>query len=137
MEPLIRMVGITKTFPGVKALDNISFDILPGEVHVLIGENGAGKSTLMKILSGVYQPTSGQIICNGHTYNTLTTKESQDEGIAIVYQELSVINELSILENLFVGRLPTKKVMGIPVVDYATMRQKADRSPSRWYPARR
>ena len=127
MEPLIRMVGITKIFPGVKALDNISFDILPGEVHVLIGENGAGKSTLMKILSGVYQPTSGQIICNGHTYNTLTTKESQDEGIAIVYQELSVINELSILENLFVGKLPTKKLLGIPVVDYATMRQKAER----------
>ena len=127
MEPLIRMVGITKTFPGVKALDNISFDILPGEVHVLIGENGAGKSTLMKILSGVYQPTSGQIICNGHTYDALTTKASQDEGIAIVYQELSVINELSILENLFVGKLPTKKVMGIPVVDYATMREKAER----------
>ena len=115
MEPLIRMVGITKTFPGVKALDNISFDILPGEVHVLIGENGAGKSTLMKILSGVYQPTSGQFICNGRTYDALTTKASQDEGIAIVYQELSVINELSILENLFVGKLPTKKVMGIPV----------------------
>ena len=69
MEPLIRMEGITKDFPGVRALDNISFDILPGEVHVLIGENGAGKSTLMKILSGVYTPTSGKIICNGHEYD--------------------------------------------------------------------
>ena len=125
MEPLIRMVGITKTFPGVKALDNISFDILPGEVHVLIGENGAGKSTLMKILSGVYQPTSGQIICNGHTYDSLTTKTSAEEGIAIVYQELSVINELSILENLFVGKLHTKKVLGIPVVDFKAMKEKA------------
>ena len=74
MEPLIQMVGITKEFPGVRALDNISFDILPGEVHVLIGENGAGKSTLMKILSGVYTPTSGKIICNGHEYGALTTK---------------------------------------------------------------
>ena len=127
MEPLIQMVGITKTFPGVKALDNISFDIMPGEVHVLIGENGAGKSTLMKILSGVYQPTSGQIICNGHTYNALTTKTSAEEGIAIVYQELSVINELSILENLFVGKLETKKVMGIPVVDFKAMAKKAER----------
>ena len=125
MEPLIRMVGITKTFPGVKALDNISFDILPGEVHVLIGENGAGKSTLMKILSGVYQPTSGQIICNGHEYSALTTKTSAEEGIAVVYQELSVINELSILENLFVGKLPTTKRLGIPVVDYKTMMEKA------------
>ena len=127
MEPLIRMVGITKTFPGVKALDNISFDILPGEVHVLIGENGAGKSTLMKILSGVYQPTSGKIICNGHEYSALSTKASQDEGIAIVYQELSVINELSILENLFVGKLMTKKKFGLSVVDYAGMLEKAQK----------
>lgn len=125
MEPLIKMVGITKEFPGVRALDNISFDILPGEVHVLIGENGAGKSTLMKILSGVYTPTSGKIICNGHEYSSLNTKTSYDEGIAIVYQELSVINELSILENLFVGKLPTKKICGIPVVDYKLMNEKA------------
>lgn len=125
MEPLIRMEGITKDFPGVRALDNISFDIMPGEVHVLIGENGAGKSTLMKILSGVYTPTSGKIICNGHEYDKLSTRDSYDEGIAIVYQELSVIDELSILENLFVGKLPTKKWMGISVVDYALMREKA------------
>ncbi|MBQ7155259.1 MAG: ATP-binding cassette domain-containing protein [Synergistaceae bacterium] len=125
MEPLIRMVGITKTFPGVKALDGISFDIMPGEVHVLIGENGAGKSTLMKILSGVYQPTSGKIICNGREYDQLSTKTSVEEGIAIVYQELSVINELSILENLFVGKLPTKKFMGLSVVDFKSMREKA------------
>ena len=125
MEPLIRMVGITKTFPGVKALDGISFDIMPGEVHVLVGENGAGKSTLMKILSGVYQPTSGKIICNGHEYDQLSTKTSVEEGIAIVYQELSVINELSILENLFVGKLPTKKFMGLSVVDFKGMLEKA------------
>ncbi|MBQ4430063.1 MAG: ATP-binding cassette domain-containing protein, partial [Synergistaceae bacterium] len=125
MEPLIRMVGITKTFPGVKALDGISFDIMPGEVHVLVGENGAGKSTLMKILSGVYQPTSGKIICNGHEYDQLSTKTSVEEGIAIVYQELSVINELSILENLFVGKLPEKKFLGIPVVDFKAMQERA------------
>ena len=125
MEPLIRTVGITKTFPGVKALQDVSFDIMPGEIHVLVGENGAGKSTLMKILSGVYQPTEGKIVCSGREYAALTTKQSQDEGIAIVYQELSVINELTILENLFVGKLPTKKVLGVPVVDYKLMREKA------------
>ncbi len=125
MEPLVQMIGITKEFPGVRALDNISFDILPGEVHVLIGENGAGKSTLMKILSGVYTPTSGKIVCNGHEYGSLTTRTSFEEGIAIVYQELSVINELSILENLFVGKLPVKKVCGISLVDYERMNQLA------------
>ena len=125
MEPLIKMVGITKEFPGVKALDNISFDIRPGEVHVLIGENGAGKSTLMKILSGVYTPTSGTIICNGHEYSKLSTADSYNEGIAIVYQELSVINELSILENLFVGKLPEKKVGPLKMVDYKLMEDKA------------
>lgn len=125
MEPLIKMVGITKVFPGVKALDNISFDIMPNEVHVLLGENGAGKSTLMKILSGVYTPTSGKIIANGKEYDHLTTKNSYDEGIAIIYQELSVINELSILENLFVGKIPTVKKYGVSVVDYKTMTEKA------------
>ena len=126
MEPLIQMVGITKQFPGVKALDNISIDIVPGEVHVLIGENGAGKSTLMKILSGVYYPTSGKIICNGREYSKLSTADSYNEGIAVVYQELSVINELSIMENLFVGKLPTKKFGPLSVVDYNLMKQKAD-----------
>ena len=126
MEPLIRMEGITKEFPGVKALDNISFDIMPGEVHVLIGENGAGKSTLMKILSGVYFPTKGKIICNGREYASLSTADSYNEGIAVVYQARSVINELSILENLFVGKLPTKKVGPISVVDYKLMQQKAE-----------
>lgn len=125
MTPVIQMIDISKTFPGVQALDGISFDILPGEVHVLVGENGAGKSTLMKILSGVYSPTSGRIICNGHEYSSLTTQMSYEEGIAVVYQELSVINELSIMENLFVGRLPTVKKLGISVVNYKLMEAKA------------
>jgi D-allose transport system ATP-binding protein len=125
MEPLIQTIGISKVFPGVKALDHVSFDVRPGEIHVLVGENGAGKSTLMKILSGVYQPTQGKIICNGREYSALTTQLSRDEGIAIVYQELSVINELSILENLFVGKLPVKKKFGIPVVDYDLMKEQA------------
>lgn len=125
METLVKMEGVTKLFPGVRALDDISFEIKSGEVHVLLGENGAGKSTLMKILSGVYTPTSGKIIVKGKEYQTLTTKISYDDGISVIYQELSVINELSILENLFVGKLPTKKKFGIPLVDYKVMREKA------------
>lgn len=125
METLVEMKGVVKKFPGVTALSNISFTINAGEVHVLLGENGAGKSTLMKILSGVYQPTEGKIIIGGKEYDKLTPKDSYENGISIIYQELSVINELSIQENLFVGKLPTKKVAGMNLVDYSYMSKKA------------
>lgn len=119
MKNLVEMKGVTKEFPGVKALDNISFDIRAGEVHILLGENGAGKSTLMKILSGVYKPTSGEILIGDKVYKSLTPKESYEAKISIIYQELSVINELSIMENLFVGKLPQKYKFGF--VDKAKM----------------
>lgn len=125
METLVKMEQVSKEFPGVKALNNISFEIRSGEVHILLGENGAGKSTLMKILSGVYQPTAGKIWLKGKEYSHLTPKDSYENGISIIYQELSVINELSILENLFVGKLPYKKVAGMSLVDYKTMKEKA------------
>ena len=125
MTKLIEVQNITKEFPGVTALDDISFDLNEGEVHVLVGENGAGKSTLMKILSGVYTPTSGNIVIDGKTYSHLNPTLSQELGISIIYQELSVINELSIAENLFIGRLPTKQVVGVPVVDWKFINGKA------------
>ena len=125
METLVKMEGVTKVFPGVRALNNISFEIKAGEVHVLMGENGAGKSTLMKILSGVYQPTSGKITVKGKEFSRLTPKDAYEQGISIIYQELSVINELSILENLFVGKLPSRRVAGISVVDYKGMVEQA------------
>ncbi|MEG1886612.1 MAG: ATP-binding cassette domain-containing protein [Oscillospiraceae bacterium] len=126
MNTLVEMKNVVKKFHSVVALNNISFDIKPGEVHVLLGENGAGKSTLMKILSGVYMPTSGEIVLNGTSYSSLTPKNSQENGISIIYQELSVINELSIMENLFVGKLPMKKIFGIfNVVDYKYMNKRA------------
>ena len=125
MGSLVEMKGVVKKFPGVTALKNISFDILPGEVHVLLGENGAGKSTLMKILSGVYQPTEGNIIIGGKEFSKLTPKDSYENGISVIYQELSVINELSIAENLFVGKMPTKKAGPIRVVDTAQVNRRA------------
>lgn len=125
MSKLVEVKNITKIFPGVTALDNISFDLNEGEVHVLVGENGAGKSTLMKILSGVYTPTSGRIIFNGNSYSQLNPTLSQELGISIIYQELSVINELSIGENLFVGRLPTHNKMGFPIVDWKYINKKS------------
>lgn len=125
MSTLVEMKGVVKKFPGVTALKDISFDIKSGEVHVLLGENGAGKSTLMKILSGVYQPTEGTIVLNGKEYSKLTPKDSTENGISVIYQELSVINELSIQENLFVGKLPMKKIGPVKVVDYGEMNRRA------------
>ena len=123
---LVEMNKISKKFGVVKALDDISFKVERGQVHVLLGENGAGKSTLMKILSGVYQPSSGSIILKGREYSELTPFISSENKISIIYQELSVINELSILENLFIGKLPTKKIAGIfSVVDFEYMREIA------------
>ena len=125
MGTLVEMKGVVKKFPGVTALKDISFDIQSGEVHVLLGENGAGKSTLMKILSGVYQPTEGKIIIGDKEFSKLTPKDSYECGISVIYQELSVINELSIQENLFVGKLPMKKLGPVSVVDYAEMNKRA------------
>lgn len=115
MGTLVEMKGVVKKFPGVTALKDISFDIRAGEVHVLLGENGAGKSTLMKILSGVYQPTEGTIVIGGKSFSKLSPKDSTENGISVIYQELSVINELSIQENLFVGKLPMKNTVRFPL----------------------
>ena len=110
--PLVEMKGIVKTFGGIHALNGVDLNIYPGEVHVILGENGAGKSTLMKILSGIYQPSAGEIMVDGQSHNLITPKQASQYGISIIYQELSVINELSALENLFVGRMPVKKRFG-------------------------
>jgi D-allose transport system ATP-binding protein len=124
-EPVVQMRGIEKSFGGIRALKGVDLDIYPGEVHVVLGENGAGKSTLMKVLSGIYAPTSGEITVGGQTRNRLTPAEASAAGISIIYQELSVINELSALENLFVGRLPTTRRWILPTVDWAEMEKLA------------
>jgi D-allose transport system ATP-binding protein len=125
MDALVSVRNIVKRFAGTVALSDVCFDIMPSEVHVLLGENGAGKSTLMKILSGIYQPSSGEIQLGEAVYERLTPTISKDYGISLIYQELSVIDYLSIEENLFVGVIPTRKVLGIPVVDRALMHRKA------------
>lgn len=124
MRDLVEMKNVRKQFPGVVALRDISFSVKAGEVHVLLGENGAGKSTLMKILSGVYAPTKGAIVLEGKTYSRLTPHDSAAFGISVIYQELSVIDALSIAENLFVGHLPMKKYGCFSVVDYKTMYER-------------
>ncbi|MBY5825823.1 sugar ABC transporter ATP-binding protein [Rhizobium leguminosarum] len=123
--PIVRMRGIEKSFGGIRALKGVDLDIHRGEVHVVLGENGAGKSTLMKVLSGIHAPTAGEIAIDGETHAHLTPAQAAAAGISIIYQELSVINELSALENLFVGRLPVRRRFLVPTIDWQTMEKQA------------
>src|SRR5688500_12157218 len=103
--PFLEMRDITKVFPGVRALDGVSFDLRRGELHALVGENGAGKSTLMKVLSGVYPHGSygGEILIDGEVRRFASVREAEAAGIAVIFQELSLIQDLSIGENIFMG----------------------------------
>jgi ribose transport system ATP-binding protein len=106
-EVLLNVSNITKTFPGTKALSDVSFKLKRGEVHSIMGENGAGKSTLMNIIAGVFKQDSGEIIFDGKTVNFSTPKEAQNAGVGFVHQELSVCPDLSVAENIYIGRVPT------------------------------
>lgn len=103
-EIIVSMKNICKTFPGVKALDHVNFELRSGEVMALLGENGAGKSTLMKVLSGVYTRDEGSLEIFGKEYGDLTPKQAQEAGVAIIHQELNMCSHLSVAENMFLGR---------------------------------
>ena len=105
---LLRMQGISKSFPGVRALDNVSLDVRRGTVHALMGENGAGKSTLMKCLFGIYTKDSGKILLEGKEVSFKTSKEALDHGVAMVHQELNQALKRSVADNIWLGRYPTK-----------------------------
>src|SRR4029079_2183488 len=108
MTAFLEMRDIVKTFPGVRALDGVTFDLHKGEIHALVGENGAGKSTLMKILGGVYPHPQygGQIFIEGAEQKFASIREAEKAGIAIIFQELSLIKEMSVGENIFLGGEP-------------------------------
>jgi ribose transport system ATP-binding protein len=122
--PVLEMRHIRKTFPGVVALDDVDFDLRRGEVHILLGENGAGKSTLMKILSGAYQKSAGQIVFDGHEVEIKNPKHAQTLGISTIYQEFNLIPHLSAGENIFLGREPRRFGM----IDQRAIFQEASRA---------
>ena len=107
-EPVVEMTDISISFPGVKALDAVSFRMFPGEVHSLMGENGAGKSTLIKALTGVYPIDTGTILLGGTSVQFHTTAQAQDAGISTVYQEVNLLPNLSVAENIMLGREPRR-----------------------------
>jgi len=121
--PALRLEGIVKTFPGVRALDGVSFSVLPGEVHALMGENGAGKSTLMKVLGGIYDPDEGQIFIEETPTVMASPLEAKAKGVVFIHQELSLADELSVAENIFLGELPRK---GFGRVDWGKLYQDTD-----------
>lgn len=124
-KPLLRMEGIYKAFPGVQALDDVDFEVYPGEIVGLVGENGAGKSTLVKIVSGVYSLDDGAIWLNGKQVEPRTPQEAQELGISTIYQELALIPHLTVGENVFLNREP-RRIAALGMVDFRRMNQEAE-----------
>ena len=121
-EFLLEMRDVSKSFPGVKALDHAQLRLRPGKVHALMGENGAGKSTLMKCMFGIYKMDEGEILIDGVRTEIKDPMDALGKGIAMVHQELQPIPARTIGENIFLGRYPIKKVLGfIPMVDHKKM----------------
>jgi simple sugar transport system ATP-binding protein len=121
--PLVELVDIDKYFGKVVALKAVSFTVIPGEVHCLLGDNGAGKSTLIKILSGVYAPSGGEIRVDGNPVTFRSPKQALDLGIATVYQDLSLVPLMSVARNFFLGREPEKGVVPFRTLDLETMKR--------------
>ena len=120
----LRVEGVEKSFPGVKALSNISFAVRKGTVHALCGENGAGKSTLMKVLTGLYKADAGQIYVDEKPVEIKNPIQAREYGISMIAQELNYVSELSVEENLFMGRLPVNR---FGAVDWRRVRREAIR----------
>ncbi len=122
MNPVIELTGISKSFAGIRVLNDVPFDIRPGEVHALLGENGAGKSTLIKIMAGLYLPDSGAIAIDGRPVAFASPREAHAAGIATVHQELLLFPELTVAENVFLGQAPKTSWGGL---DWNRMRNRS------------
>src|SRR5688572_32784279 len=122
VEPILAFRGVTKRFGGATALDDVDFDLLPGEIHGLVGENGAGKSTLMKILSGVHAPDEGKMLLHGEPVRFASPAEAKARGVGMIYQELSCMPALTVAENVFLGSQPMTRT---GMIDWKRMRREA------------
>ena len=120
--PVISIRGIGKQFNAVRALHDVSFDVMPGELHAVMGENGAGKSTLMKILSGVYSEYEGEIALHGHPVSFQSTRDAEDAGVSIIHQELNLVEQLSVAANIFLGR---ERKFAFGILNQAAMDRQA------------
>ena len=121
-EPVLRLSGITKTFPGVRALGDVELELYPGQVTALVGENGAGKSTLVKILTGIYQPDEGNIEINGQPIRFPTATAAADAGVTAIHQETVLFDELTVAENIFLGHAPRGR---FGMIDWTAMNARA------------
>lgn len=124
-ETVLELKDIVKTFPGVKALDGIHFQLRKGEVHAICGENGAGKSTLMKVVCGVHKPDRGTMTVNGREEVFHNPLEAYGKGVSIIFQETSLFEEMTVLDNLYLGHEIIKKAGPFPMIDYRAMKEKA------------
>ncbi|OED42958.1 ABC transporter ATP-binding protein [Chromatiales bacterium (ex Bugula neritina AB1)] len=123
--PVLSVNGVSKRFGGTQAANNLSLELYPGEVLALAGDNGAGKSTLIKMISGVYQPDSGEIKYQGETISNRSPRDVRDLGIETIYQDLALADNLDVGINIFLGRESMKSVFGLPVLDRKFMRREA------------
>ena len=123
----LELKGVSKSFPGVKALDNVQLAVRPGTVHALMGENGAGKSTLMKCLFGIYKMDAGEILLDGEKIEINNPDEAMKKGIAMVHQELQPVLARSVAENMYLGRFPVKKYGPLQVIDHKTMYEETEK----------
>jgi ribose transport system ATP-binding protein len=124
-QPLLELRGISKTFPGVRALDDVSFPIWAGEIHMLCGENGAGKSSLMKVLCGAYVADSGELFHRGSKIEIRSTLDARKLGIAVIFQEFSLVPHLSVAQNIYLGREFPGRIPG--TIDNKKIRREAAR----------
>ena len=105
--PRLRIAGISKSYEGIHALQDVSFDVMPGEIHALVGENGAGKSTLVKIITGLVEPDGGEVFLDGEPVRFATPMDARDAGVGAVYQDPKLFPHLDVAENIFMGIFPT------------------------------
>jgi len=121
-DPIVVCRKISKSFPGVRALEDVDFQLRPGEVHALVGENGAGKSTLVKILTGIYRPDSGELLLEGRHTDFRSPVAAQAAGIAAIHQEATMFSDLSVTENIYMGH--HQRMNGVPLLSWGAMRRK-------------